>query len=619
MTAATAPTRPPPDAATAPAYNLVDEAWIPVVSHPSGAPRVSLRTALLEAHRIRAVRHPSPLVTAALHRFLIAAVHASAWPATGIGPWGDTEAQARTAWLGVWQAGQLPAPATGAYLDQWHDRFYLLGGDRPFLQDPRVANDRRSDPGVLALEVDAKGAKPLFHRDLATTMDPAEAAGQLLAMQSFALGGILTPDPTYEGVITSSAQGGAFTRASAACMVVQGRTLFETLLLNCHGLWPGAPGPGQRRTGDRPTWERDAPPEPRDRDVTGHLDLLTRRPRRIRLWFGVADDGQAVVEGAAVLKGEVIPDASWQAWHSHETLAAFRPLTDDERKVKTQPPFRAVRFREGRDAWRDSVALVQVAGTEAPALRSIQWLAPWLATGDADAGDDAGPLAHLAPLRVLCLGLVNDQKKAEMWRAESVAIPTRLVHDQAARTELAEALLAAEAGRSAVRGATFALAGVIVGANPDPKNVSALTGALDPSGAYWGEMGRRYPAWLDTLARADLGDDGRRALRHAWADHVWAAAHGAFATLVASLDRSADALRAVANAEPVLAWRLRDALRETRTGKGTKAVMVPTYAGTSWSPPGARSRTPDTPAPPLADHAPSPTTRSARPVQARLF
>ena len=50
MTAATAPTRPPPDAATAPADNLVDEAWIPVVSHPSGAPRVSLRTALLEAH-----------------------------------------------------------------------------------------------------------------------------------------------------------------------------------------------------------------------------------------------------------------------------------------------------------------------------------------------------------------------------------------------------------------------------------------------------------------------------------------------------------------------------------------------------------------------------------------
>ena len=136
--------------------------------------------------------------------------------------------------------------------------------------------------------------------------------------------------------MTKSAEGGAFTRAAAACMVVQGRTLFETLLLNCHGLWPDAPGPGQRGTGDRPTWERVAPPDPRDRDVTGHLDLLTRRPRRIHLWHHLDDGGRAVVDGAAVLKGEVIPEASWQAWQAHETMAAFRALTDEERKDKTK-------------------------------------------------------------------------------------------------------------------------------------------------------------------------------------------------------------------------------------------------------------------------------------------
>ena len=603
--------------ATGPAYNLVDEPWIPVSGHPSGATRVSLRDALVNAHRMRGVRHASPLATAALHRFLVAAVHAAAWPGTGIGPWGETETQARGQWLTMWSAGSLPEAAINAYLDRWHDRFFLLGGDHPFMQDPRVADDRRSEPGVLSLEVDAKGAKPLFFRDLGKTMDPAEAAPQILALQSFALGGILTPDPAYTDVITSSAQGGAFTRASAACMIVQGRTLFETLLLNCHGLWPDAPGPGQRGTGDRPTWERVAPPDPRDREVTGHLDLLTRRPRRIRLWHHLDDGGRAVVDGAAVLKGEVIPEASWQAWQAHETMAAFRALTDEERKDKNKPPFRAVRFREGRAVWRDSVALVQVAGAEAPALRSVGWLQPWLAPGDPDAGDAAGPLSHLAPLHILCLGLVNDQKKAEMWRAESVQVPPRLVLDADARAELGAALVAAEDAGKAIRFATYVLAGAIVGENPDKKDVGALTDALDPTASYWGEMGRIYPAWLDTLAHDPLDDDGRRAVRHAWATHTWEAAHVAFGSLTSSLDRSADALRAVANAEPVLAARLLDTLRQARTGRKKQATMMtPTYAGASWEPPGThRGGSADA----TSDRATVSTASNDSPVQQRLI
>jgi hypothetical protein len=98
-------------------------------------------------------------------------------------------------------------------------------------------------------------------------------------------------------------------------------------------------------------------------------------------------------------------------------------------------------------------------------------------------------------------------------------------------------------------------------------------------------MGRRYPAWLDALARATLDDDGRRAIRHAWADDVWEAAHIAFGSLTASLDRSADALRAVANAEPILRSRLFAAMRTKRTGTGRQAIDVPTYAGQTWSPP----------------------------------
>jgi hypothetical protein len=266
--------------------------------------------------------------------------------------------------------------------------------------------------------------------------------------------------------------------------------------------------------------------------------------------------------------------------------------------------------------WRDSVALVQVVSAEVPALRTLQWLAKsgWLVPGDEDVGVARGPLADLAPLRVLGLGLANDQKKAEMWRAESVEVPSRLILDPDTWVELGDALAAADEASRAIRAATYALAGVIVGENPDPKNVSDLTNALDPTATYWGEMGRRYPAWLNTLTQATLDDDGRHVVRHAWADDVWEAAHIAFGSLTASLDRSADALRAVANTEPLLRFRLLEVLRAKRSGRGKAPVDVPTYAGQTWSPP-SRRHDPNAPnRPPETDGtSPPPTTNG--PVQ----
>jgi hypothetical protein len=165
-----------------------------------------------------------------------------------------------------------------------------------------------------------------------------------------------------------------------------------------------------------------------------------------------------------------------------------------------------------------------------------------------------------------------------------------------------------------VRAATKRLAKTVLGEKPDPEKVTALTNALDPTATYWGEMGRRYPAWLDALARATLDDDGRRAIRHAWADHLWEAAHIAFGSLTASLDRSADALRAVANTEPLLRFRLLEVLRAKRSGRGKAPVDVPTYAGQTWSPP-SRRHDPNAPnRPPETDGtSPPPTTNG--PVQ----
>ena len=59
-----------------PAFNLLDEPWIPCVFLGSGAlQELGLRDTLVRAHEIRAIVDPSPLVTVALHRLLLAVLH----------------------------------------------------------------------------------------------------------------------------------------------------------------------------------------------------------------------------------------------------------------------------------------------------------------------------------------------------------------------------------------------------------------------------------------------------------------------------------------------------------------------------------------------------------------
>src|SRR5262245_6008272 len=55
-----------------PSFNLLEEGWIPCVMSDGEARELSLRNALIEADRIREIFDTSPLVTAALHRLLLA-------------------------------------------------------------------------------------------------------------------------------------------------------------------------------------------------------------------------------------------------------------------------------------------------------------------------------------------------------------------------------------------------------------------------------------------------------------------------------------------------------------------------------------------------------------------
>ena len=56
-------------------FNLIDERWIPVRFPDGSRDELGIRDTLLRSKEIEAIEDPSPLVVAALHRFLLAILY----------------------------------------------------------------------------------------------------------------------------------------------------------------------------------------------------------------------------------------------------------------------------------------------------------------------------------------------------------------------------------------------------------------------------------------------------------------------------------------------------------------------------------------------------------------
>jgi len=148
-------------------FNLVEEPWIPV----AGQGLVGLRRLFADS-RLRALGG-SPLHKIAVMKLLLAIAQAAHTP-------GDDKA-----WQALGQDGL--AEACLAYLDKWHDAFWLYG-DRPFLQMPAVAKAKPLPYGALLPDVASGNTSVLFQTQRGPDMTDALRAMVLLVNMSCCLG-----------------------------------------------------------------------------------------------------------------------------------------------------------------------------------------------------------------------------------------------------------------------------------------------------------------------------------------------------------------------------------------------------------------------------------------------
>jgi len=164
-------------------FNLVDEPWIPVAA--SGL--ASLRD-IFRNPNYREISG-NPVQKIALTKLLLAIAQAANTPAN------------EHAWRDLGTEGL--AESCLAYLDRWHDRFYLYG-DQPFLQMPAIAEIPSQRFGSFIPEVATGNSTVLFQSQVEHPLDNQQKAVLLVTLMGFGMAGgsskhnalVLTPGYT---------------------------------------------------------------------------------------------------------------------------------------------------------------------------------------------------------------------------------------------------------------------------------------------------------------------------------------------------------------------------------------------------------------------------------------
>jgi len=423
-------------------YNLIDEKWIPVRLLDGTRDELGIRATLLKAKEIAVIEDGSPLVVAALHRFLLALMYRSLEGPTDID-------QAR-----IFFDTGFPFDKIEAYLEKWRDRFWLFDERYPFGQNTHVPRKEIEPWTKLTAEFNATSNKVLF--DHTNTKrpgerEPKECARWLLATMNFSISGGrgYFPSPSPNAMI---------------CIPL-GRNLHETL---CYCLVP------QNREvmcNDQSIWERDPkflPIKGPKRVSSGYADLFTWQSRMVLL---EAESGN--VAFMRFIAGEGFDNPSGNP----DPMQPYK--SDNTRGILP------VQFREDRAPWRDFDSLLPDEDERYAPLTMHNALRV------------AANKAERMPESVLVLGLKYKPPNAnlEFWRMERFRLPGALVGDRNIRSHIREFLDAAENAQQSLRLACRCYArNLLCRGNrlPDPKDVGGFVSQMPCIPWYWSVLEAKF-------------------------------------------------------------------------------------------------------------------------------
>lgn len=501
-------------------YNLIDNAWIPVLDLEGRLRYVSIRELLVNSHQYRQLAASLPQTNAALFRLLLAILFRVFGP---IDP---------ARWKQLWQQQAFDAAALETYLQTWRQRFDLFDPQRPFFQ--RQNPDVEIKPAnVLLFNTGGGNPETLFDHsidDVPLRLKPEQVALALVTVQSFSLAGLCHPQ--LKLVYTDAPC------SRAAVILLQGKTLFESLMLNLveYNRMLPIPWKGQ----DLPAWEMVDPFE--DRTLPhGYADYLTWQNRRVML-FPEQDGDQTIVAKVSMAPGLVMSAERRNPMHHYRI---------EEKPQGNQSPYRVLRFTEGKALWRDSAALF--ASTEGKAERpvSLGWAEKLVAY-------------KILPKRKLTLaayGMSTDPGKSKVffYSGDQFEFPNELLENPDLTNQLNLALERAEQARGVLWTAINFMAEIMLAPDSDQKNahkadpnaVKQLLSHWNAEARYWRALELPFYQFLN-----DLPEQARAAYVH-WVATLRHTAEKAFDETARLNGTTTVAFKASAKAKLILLSRLK--------------------------------------------------------------
>ena len=467
-------------------FNLIDEKWIPVRFPDRTRGELGIRDTLLRSKEIAAIEDQSPLVVAALHRFLLAVLYRALEGPTDID-------QAK-----IFFKQGLPCEKIMAYLEKWHDRFWLFDEKYPFGQNPNVPQDKIEPWTKLTAEYNATSNKVLFDHTNTTepgSREPKECARWLLSTMSFSISG-------GRGYYPSPSP-------NAMMCIPLGRDLQETL---CYNLVPYTNRDVMQ--GDSALWEREPKALPlgiQKQCASGYADLYSWQARMVLL----EDIDSGKVRFTRFVAGQGFENTS----NSRDPMQPY--------KVDKTRGILPVQFREDRGTWRDFDSLLPEPNPES-APQTIH-----------HAIHLAGRKVDSMPRSVLVLGLKYKPPNAnvDFWRMERFTLPEALAGDRFIRTEIRQLLDDAEKTEESLWKACRSFARDLLSRgdrDPTTKDIKDFVKQMPGNSWYWSTLESHFHQILREYTLERDSENIRQqwlifvrdALKHAWEQHHAAVSTG---------------------------------------------------------------------------------------------
>jgi CRISPR system Cascade subunit CasA len=511
-------------------FNLIEEKWIPVrfVDGSRDDIGLGIRDVLLRSKEIAAIEDPSPLVVAALHRFLLAVLYRALEGPTDIN-------QAKV----LFKEG-LPEEKIIAYLEKWKSRFWLFDEQYPFFQIPTFVPKKWRTWTALAVECNADTAKVLFNHvnEIAPgSISLPSAARWLLATQTFAVS-TGKSEISHTGTAPSAGSlmalpiGSNLHDTLIFCLVYQNREVMQTDI----PLWEKTPESLQYlKTKIKVPAKKDSKEKDRtiERTATGIVDLYTWRTRSVVLKESFLDSISEVgfASGIGYLESIVLDPMIGYA---------IIEIADKETKEKVKKKV-SIPIKE-KGIWRDFDSLLPDETELAPKVIAN---AAILSKSD----------RKRAPIGVLILGqkYFPPRPNIVFWRAEHFVFPEAILEDGNLRQEIHQILVNAEKVGSSLEQACEFYATHIIGHGErkvEKGDIFSFIQQMPVLSYYWTALEARFH---NILSKFILGYDSDF-IRCQWLKSVQDALHKAWDQHRASVSTGdAWAIRALVKAEkPVL-------------------------------------------------------------------